>query len=373
MTVDVESTTSNKGNPYDLTNKLVTIQIKVNDDEPIVLFKEDFNRALPILASASCIVGFNLKFDLAWLRRELGFVPTCVWDCQLAEFMFSNQTWLYPDLNTTCDRYMVGHKLDQVASYWAQGIDTDAIPRDVLSEYGAQDVNLTYQVFQRQVQRFSGDDSSLFRLFRLHCNDQIVLSEMEFNGICYDSEASLSRAESLDAQMAELERKLAEFSNGVAINFNSGYHKSCLLYGGNIEETVRVPIGEYKSGKKVGETRYKLIKKVHELPRLVEPLKKSELAKDGYWSTDESTLLSLKPNKTVKRVIEWLLERSKLAKLKSTYLLGLPETIANYNWRPKMLYSTLNQCVAVTGRLSSSKPNQQNFPKEAKQFCITRY
>lgn len=373
VTVDVECTTSNKGNPFDLTNKLVTIQLKVNNDEPIVLFEDSFSDALPILASASCIVGFNLKFDLNWLRRELDFIPTCVWDCQLAEFMFSNQTWLYPDLNTTCDNYMVGHKLDQVASYWAQGIDTDAIPRDVLSEYGAQDVNLTYEVFLRQAARFVGDDASLFRLFRLHCNDQIVLADMEFNGICYDTEASLAQAEHLDAQIAETERKLSEFANNVPINWSSGDHKSCFLYGGTIKEDVRLPIGVYKSGKKIGETRYKLIEKEYQLPRLIEPLKNTALKKEGYFSTDEATLLSVKTNKTTKKLVEWLLKRAKLAKLKSTYLLGLPATITKFNWRPNMLYSTLNQCVAVTGRLSSSKPNQQNFPKEAKQFCITRY
>lgn len=373
VTVDVESTTSNKGNPFDLTNKLVTIQIKVNDDIPQVFFSDQFDLALPILNSASCVTGFNLKFDLAWLRREIGFVPTCVWDCQLAEFLFSNQTWLYPDLNTTCDNYMVGHKLDQVASYWAQGIDTDAIPRDVLSEYGAQDVNLTYEVFLRQAARFVSDDASLFRLFRLHCNDQIVLADMEFNGICYDTEASLAQAEHLDAQIAETERKLSEFAGGVPLNWNSNDHKSSFLYGGTIKEDVRLPIGVYKSGKKIGETRYKKVEKEYNLPRLIEPLKNSELAKEGYYSTDESTLLSVKTNKTTKKLIEWLLERAKLSKLKSTYLLGLPKTIEKFKWRPNMLYSTLNQCVAVTGRLSSSKPNQQNFPKEAKQFCITRY
>ena len=373
VTVDVECTTSNKGNAFDLTNKLVTIQLKVNNDEPMVLFQEDFDKALSILQEASCVVGFNLKFDLSWLRRELNYIPTCVWDCQLAEFMFSNQTWLYPDLNTTCDKYGVGHKLDEVANYWARGVDTDTIPRDVLSEYGAQDVNLTYEVFLRQVARFSDDDASLFRLFRLHCNDQIVLADMEFNGICYDTNASLAKAENLDAQIAETERKLSEFANNVPINWSSGDHKSCFLYGGTIKEDVRLPIGVYKSGKKIGETRYKLVEKEYQLPRLVEPVKNSELKKEGYYSTDETTLLTVKTNKTTKKLIEWLLERAKIAKLKSTYLLGLPKTIEKFNWRPNMLYSTLNQCVAVTGRLSSSKPNQQNFPKEAKQFCITRY
>lgn len=373
VTVDVECTTSNKGNPFDLTNKLVTIQLKVNDDEPIVLFKDRFHEALPILLSASCVVGFNLKFDLNWLRRELGFIPTCVWDCQLAEFMFSKQKWLYPDLNTTCDNYKVGHKLDEVASYWDRGIDTDQIPTDILVEYGKQDVNLTYAVMKLQANRFVSEYPNMFKLFRLHCNDQIVLAEMEFNGICYDSENSLQQSNKLDAQVSELERKLSEFADNAPINWSSGDHKSCFLYGGTIKEDVRIPIGVYKTGKKIGETRFKVIEKEYQLPRLIDPLPKSALKKEGYFSTDETTLLSVKTNKTTKKIVEWLLERAKITKLKSTYLTGLPKTINAFNWKPNMLFSTLNQCVAITGRLSSSKPNQQNFPKEAKQFCISRF
>ena len=43
------------------------------------------------------------------------------------------------------------------------------------------------------------------------------------------------------------------------------------------------------------------------------------------------------------------------------------------DWPDYTLFSNLNQCVASTGRLSSTKPNQQNFPPEAKTFCVSRY
>lgn len=373
VTVDVETTTSNKGNPFDLTNKLVTIQIKEGDKKPVVFFKDDFASAIPILTNASCLIGFNLKFDLNWLQRELGFTTTCVWDCQLAEYMFSKQTWMYPDLETTCVNYEVGHKQDKVKEYWAQGIDTDAIPPDVLIEYGAQDVELTWQVFKLQMELFKTTQHDKFRLFRLHCNDLLVLQDMEFNGICYDTAGSLKQSESLNAQVTHLERQLSEFVVNVPINWDSRDHVSCFLYGGVIKEDTRLPIGTYKTGQKVGQTRYKIIPKEHTLPRLVEPLPKSALKKEGYFSTEESVLLSVKTNKTTKKLIEWLLERAKIMKLKSTYLLGLPKTIEKFNWRPDMLFSNLNQCVAVTGRLSSTKPNQQNLPKEAKRYCVSRY
>lgn len=348
--------------------------MKQGNAPAVVLFAEQFHEALPILKQASCVIAFNAKFDLGWIRRELGYVPPVVWDCQLAEFLFSGQTQKYPSLQQACEKYGFEGKIDIVKTeYWAKDIDTDAIPREVLAEYGAQDTNVTWDVFQKQVQLFSTEEQLKFKLFRLQCNDLIVLQEMENNGIQYDTEGSLRTADDLERQVQELERKLYEFTSGVPVNFDSRDHVSCLLYGGTITEDVRLPIGVYKTGAKAGQPRYKINTVSHQLPRLVTPLKGSELKKDGYFGTDESTLLSLKTNKTSKTVIQWLLERSKIMKLKSTYLLGLPKTIDEMGWKYGMLHSNLNQCVAATGRLSSTKPNQQNLPKEAKRFCVSRY
>lgn len=374
VVLDVESTTSAKGNPFNQANKLVTIQLKQGNAPAVVLSASQFHDALPILEKASCIIAFNAKFDLAWVRRVLGFVPTVVWDCQLAEFLFSGQTQKYPSLQGACEKYGVGSKIDIVKTeYWEKGIDTDQIPFEVLAEYGAQDVNVTWEVFQKQIQLFSDEKQSMFKLFRLQCNDLIVLQEMENNGIQYDTEGSLRTADDLERQVQELERKLYEFTSGTPINFDSRDHVSVLLYGGTITEDCRIPVGVYKTGTKVGQPRYKIVTKDYQLPRLVEPIKGSELKKEGYFSTDEDTLKTVKTNKITKKVIEWLLERSKIMKLKSTYLLGLPKTIDDMGWKYGMLHSNLNQCVASTGRLSSTKPNQQNLPKEAKRFCVSRY
>ena len=374
VVLDVESTISAKGNPYNQRNKLVTIQLKQGNAPAVVIAADQFHEAIPILENASCVIGFNLKFDLAWIRRNLAYVPSVVWDCQLAEFMISGQTQKYPSLQGACEKYAVGHKIDIVKTeYWEKGIDTDQIPFEVLAEYGAQDVNVTWEVFQKQIQLFSNEQQSLFKLFRLCCNDLLVLQEMEHNGIRYDTEGSLRTAEELERQVKELERKLYEFTSGVPVNFDSRDHVSCLLYGGTITEDVRLPIGVYKTGAKAGQPRYKINQVSYQLPRLVEPIKGSELKKEGFYSTDEDTLKTVKANKTAKKVIEWLLERSKIMKLKSTYLLGLPKTIDEMGWKYGMLHSNLNQCVAATGRLSSTKPNQQNLPKEAKRFCVSRY
>ena len=373
VVVDVETTTTNKGNPHTAKNKCVTIQVKEGVGAVKVFTSEDFALALPILLRGSVIVGFNLKFDLAWLERVLGFKANVVWDCQLAEFIFSNQTWKYPDLNRTLLNYGFEPKLDKVKEYWDQGIDTDQIPLDILKEYGAYDVEGTYNVFLKQVELFQTTRQNQLKLFRLHCNDLLVLQEMESNGILYDVPSSLALAQDLTKQVDKIESQLREFTNGIPINFDSRDHMSSFLYGGTIKEETRLPVGFYQTGAKVGQVRYKIIKKEYTLPRLIEPPKGSELKKEGYFSTDEATLLVVKTNKVGKFIIGKVLERSKLCKLRSTYLEGLPNTIKEMDWLNNILYSNLNQCVATTGRLSSTKPNQQNFPPEAKTFCISRY
>ena len=373
VVVDVETTTTNKGNPHTAKNKCVTIQVKESAGAVKVFTSEDFALALPILLRGSVIVGFNLKFDLAWLERVLGFKAKVVWDCQLAEFIFSNQTWKYPDLNRTLLNYGFEPKLDKVKEYWDQGIDTDQIPLDILKEYGAYDVEGTYNVFLKQVELFQTTRQNQLKLFRLHCNDLLVLQEMESNGILYDVPSSLALAQDLTKQVDKIESQLREFTNGIPINFDSRDHMSSFLYGGTIKEETRLPVGFYQTGAKVGQVRYKIIKKEYTLPRLIEPPKGSELKKEGYFSTDEATLLVVKTNKVSKFIIGKVLERSKLCKLRSTYLEGLPNTIKEMDWLNNILYSNLNQCVATTGRLSSTKPNQQNFPPEAKMFCVSRY
>ena len=67
-----------------------------------------------LLNKSTKLIGFNIKFDLAWLRREFGFIPNnsvIIHDCQYAEFLFSKQTWRYPDLETSCSNYNLDIRL----------------------------------------------------------------------------------------------------------------------------------------------------------------------------------------------------------------------------------------------------------------------
>lgn len=374
VVLDVETTTSNKGNPFDETNKLILIQIK-NKYESFSFVNSNFSDSLLYFKQASVLIGSNFKFDLHWMRRELNYIPKCpIWDLQLAEFILSNQTWKYPDLDTMGIKYNLGEKIHTIKkNYWDQGIDTDQIPINELIEYGIQDVDLSYTVFLEQIKRFSTIDQNLFPLFRLQCNDLLVLQEMEWNGLIYDEDNSLQKANEINIEIKNIEDKLNSILDFPNINFNSNDDLSIILYGGVKKYIKKSPEGFYKTGLKAGQVKYRNIEDLITFPRLVTPLKGSELLKKGFYSTDEPTLRALTPNAHTKKIITLLLERAKLEKINGTYLRGLPKLREKMNWPPNKLYSTLNQCVAITSRLTSTKPNQQNFAPLAKQFCISRY
>lgn len=317
---------------------------------------------------ALLVVGFNLKFDLHWSRRVGCLMPKQIWDCQLAEFILSGQTIRYPSLESVSQSYGLGDKEHVIEEeYWSQGIDTDNIPPDVLSRYCKRDIELTYQIYLRQKERFA-ENPKLLRLFKLQCEDLLVLLEMEANGQVYDKQLCDKRAQEIEAELEAIRANLASLYPDISINFGSGDQLSCWLYGGSIPYEVTEHVGFYKNGK----PKYKKVEKQYVLPRLVEPIKGSALKKEGFFKTDEGTLRKLKgPN--AKKFVGPLLRLAELDKLNSTYYKGLPEKARELNWPEGMVHGQFNQVTTQTGRLSSSQPNLQNFAGACLDIFITRY
>lgn len=383
LTFDVETTTSNKGNPFDETNKLVCVGLKRSDRiKNDILYSDTYAWREPLqreINQADLIVGFNIKFDLHWLRKiGIDFSGKKIWDCQLGEFILENQKNPYPSLDQAAEKYGLPKKLDVVKTeYWDKGIDTDNIPRNILSEYLNQDLLLTEQVFLKQRELFQTSNKDQFKLFRLHCMDLLILEEMEWNGIVFNTEKAQQKVCEIKDELETIYKEFNGLLGGVPVNLSSNDHVSCILYGGIISEEIRVPIGVYKTGAKIGQTRYKVIIKEYALPRLVDPLEGTEVkkpeGKGQYWKVNDTVLRSLKLNKEAKKIVGLLKRQSELDKLCNTYLIGYPSLITKMNWPHNMIHGTLNQCVTVTGRLSSSKPNLQNVDPITKLFMESRY
>ena len=320
------------------------------------------------------MVGFNIKFDLHWIRKyRLNFIDKRIWDCQLVHFILTGQQNPYPSLNSVAEYYGLGSKLDVVATeYWANKIDTPNIPKDILENYLEQDLNLTKQIYFKQLEELK-QNPSLIKLISLHNQDLLVLQEMEFNGLLFNEEKSNVLAEETEQHVDKLDNFLFQFHNCPGFNPSSNDHLSAFLYGGFISLRRRVACGVFKTGSKSGQVKERWEEYQVEFPRLFTPLKGSELQKEGFWSTDEATLKSLKGSWKAREAREILLFRSTLEKRLTTYYRGLTNLIKEMNWETNVLHGQLNQCVARTGRLSSSKPNLQNFDGEIKQLFGSRY
>ena len=318
------------------------------------------------MQQAKLLVGFNLKFDLHWASRY-GIKPPdrCrVWDCQIAEFIISGQQARYPSLDECCAKYGLGSKDDKIAEYWKLGVDTEFIPPDELQVYNDLDVDLTYKLRIAQMKIMTEEQIKLCLVMGL---DLLVLQEMEENGVKFDKELCSTKAKETAEQLAAITEELLKYSPTPHINLDSGQQLSCLLYGGKFEvDFVTEETVLYKSGSKKG-TEY--VKNVHnpivyECPKLFDPLPKTEtkLRKKlndeeiVIYETNEDVLKQLKSSdKWRKRLIELLLQRAELAKLLDTYYGKLPDLLHKMEWG-EYLHGQYNQCVAATGRLSSSAP-----------------
>ena len=135
--LDVETTVSNKGNAFDSTNQFILGAIGTDTDY-INYTSDNWHIIQDYINICKMVVLFNGKFDLHWMRNlGMDIDPRLpIWDCQLAEFILSNQRNKYPSLEEAAIKYNLGHKIDVIKeNYWKKGIDTNKIPFETLDEY----------------------------------------------------------------------------------------------------------------------------------------------------------------------------------------------------------------------------------------------
>lgn len=376
LALDTENNTYNKGSWSDSRFKAVCYSFASSEGTSGVhpSTHEGLGELRSVLGEpkTTAIAGFNWKYDVN-VFRKLGqdLAGYQCWDCQLAEFIVTNQRDRYPSLEGCLVKYGLGNKVDVVKTqYWDKGIQTSEVPWDILAEYAETDALMTLKLYQHYMNTMT---PAQIRLWRIVCMDLLVLAEIEWNGIKYDEELCGQRAETIKQEIQGITTELSSIYPNVPINFNSGDQLSAFLYGGTIVQEVKEHVGFFKTGAKVGEPRYKNHEISHELPRLVTPIRGSELAKAGYYSTNADTLLKLRGSKKTKTVIELIQRQVRLNTLLSKSYDGLLKSNREGYWEPGYLHGQFNQCVAQTGRLSSSNPNLQNIDSEAADLFITRF
>jgi DNA polymerase I-like protein with 3'-5' exonuclease and polymerase domains len=400
--VDCETTTYEDGNPFSTENKLCSVGILFNGvyeefdiEHGGRPYATQLQRIKELFSQAVCVVGFNLKFDLHWIRNYVPDLPLSrVWDCQLFEFIKSNQNNGFSSLNDAADEYQFPRKLDVVKTeYWDKGLNTTDVPWNILAEYMRYDVELTRDIFNRQYPMFTGLRRNLFTL---HCYDTIALQEIEFNGLVYDRGKSLALADEVTVKREAVLAQMAELVPVPDINWNSADHLSAVLYGGLIKyESTETVTREFK--KAPPRTYERKCIRWHTLPRLLEPPDGSETKPTSEWSdgilertnaerlakgeppffriysVDEQTLKNQMHHKKTRKLIRLILELANLKKLEGTYYRGIPKIMDRMKWPEGKIHGQINQCRVITGRTASSKPNLQNFDGELKYLFPSRF
>lgn len=364
LILDTENDTYNKGSPFDTRFNPVCIGYKLGEEKGVIRYgKSSIERLQSVVSRASQLICFNAKYDLHVLRKWGCPYSGRVFCTQVAQYYLDRQQTSYPSLEGTAAIYGIGTKLNKVAEYWAQGIQTSEIPEDELAEYVLQDVELTHQIYLKQQQLIKPSQATLLRLAML---DLLCLEEIEWNGLKYDRSGIEEKSKQIEAEISDIQTKLNIYHSVPNFNWSSPAHLSSLLFGGTIVEEVRVPAGIYKTGVKAGQVKYKKDLVEHHLPRLFKPVRKTDTGKS---STDEDVLLQLGDSDLIKNI----LKIRELQKMNSTYFAGFIEKADKAHFEPGWIHANFNQVVTRTGRLSSSKPNLQNTPEELDEYFVSRF
>lgn len=382
LVLDTEASTFQKGNPFSLRNKLMCVGTYTKDlgyrywdiEHSGLPYQDSIGTLLGNLIGhyhkPDLLIGFNIKFDLHWLRRYIpsDWIIPRVWDCQLAQFILNDQTTPYPSLNECLAQYGLPSKLDVVKTeYWDKGIDTDQVPQQILKEYNQQDCISTYKLYKKQKELLTGQK---LRLFELHCADLLVLQEMEFRGLLFNANQSLVEGSKVEIELNECIQQLNNLVGIPDVNWNSPAHISAILYGGHLKVAGKEQVSKVRVDGSIRNYERNCIQQVP-IARIVDPLDGTETTHG--WSTAEDTLRSLQSTGKAKQIIDLVLRVSKLDKLIGTYYNGLPELITKMDWELDTLHGQINQCVARTGRTSSSQPNLQNFDPRLKPLIYSGF
>lgn len=191
-----------------------------------------------------------------------------------------------------------------------------ALPEAERTAYGARQAEIFFRARKVMEERLAENEQK--RLFYdMEMPLIYVLADMEKYGIKVDKAALLAYQKRLGESLDGMEEEIYALA-GEKFNINSPKQLGVILF-------ERLGL---KGGKKT---------------------------KTGY-STAADVLEKLR---TAHPIVERILHYRQLAKLKSTYADGL---LAVMDAETEKIYSTFNQTITATGRISSTEPNLQNIP-----------
>lgn len=432
-----------KASPFYGANKVHAVGWKGSGEarNQFVYFKEGIGDGwLAPLLTGKFLITFNGKFDILHAmcagplnrRAWIEFIDRggIMWDGQQAEYLLHGmaQEVQMCSMDDTAPKYGGNLKNDAVKALWEAGIDTPEIDQDLLLEYlvgfesyygkphphGEKDygdIGNTELIFLGQLAAFRARGGLKSAILNMHAVAFTI--EAEFNGMYVDKPGALIQAEQIKLELDAASAELNEFiPKDLPFEFNWGsrFHKSGLIFGGDVKYKARGFTGEYgtkevleyklvsgestteaptsanimqyesyKGGAKQGELKTKKTKVidkdnpkskimdfVYKFPGYTEPEPSWSSSTPGVYSTKAEILEELQ-YRDVPFTIAFS-KRAKLDKDLGTYYIKTNEDgeqtgMLTLVGPDGIVHHRLNTNSTVTGRLSSSEPNLQNISK----------
>lgn len=435
-----------KASPWHPDNFIVAAGWKRFDDDKCA-FKYSATRAdnmqVDIPHDVRVIVGHNIKFDLLWMwdnksLKDFFKRGGWVWDTQYVEYLLCGQQQKahMNSLAETSVKYGVAPWKDAIKELWDLGKNTSEIPSQMLTDYlvgtdlNGGDVGNTEKVFLGQVKKVC--ELGIISAIKYRMDGLCATTEMEYNGIKVDLETAVRNAKLLaadiDTYYADMIGML-DLPEGLTINFGSSKQVSSVLFGGEIQYTVKVPDGHkkvttktpmikgtpvkdwdgkilpefdtYRSGKRKGECKFTSIVTLGDVKYKKESRSyifkgfttmedTHALKKDGQLVTDSAGYVKYSTAAEVLDLVNgdhafikvfqkwraaqkdlgtYYVTKNSKGEVKGMLTFVDPDT--------RIIHHNLNHTSTVTGRLSATKPNMQNLPRgdksRVKEMFVSRY
>jgi len=357
------------------------------DEESRIMFQEFLDEYFTKDNNLKLLIGHNIAFDLMYQIQgyvnKLGDI--LIWDTMLAEKYLTNQkTGLKLSLEDCCERHGIDFEKDtEVSDSFKLGIGSDKIHPNTLRKYLYHDVQATDKLFLEQHRKAMeiGGVSYVRYLLGL-MSARLATVRMELSGMYVDpnifEENKAHQKEQVELLEAELIDKMTlclPAETKAKVTPASAKQIKTVLFGGSVECVRDIHVrnddgtfAKYKTGPRAGTYKFKKESYQQQIDGVVDEVP-AGLNKS---SVDDKTLQDLlafsKTNFQVSRALvkflDDLISYRAVSKNYSTYYEGMSKHI--WTTQDNCIHPQYNHAIAVTKRLTSSKPNMQNVSNKGK-------
>ncbi|NOZ08850.1 MAG: DNA polymerase I [FCB group bacterium] len=285
-----------------------------SDGRPSLELGELLSRLKPIFEDEkSKFCGQNIKYDALVMSRYNIDLNGIEFDTMIAAHLLRPEARSYK-LDVLSLEYLQ-YKMVPISNLIGSGKNQKLmsdVPLDEISFYAAEDADVALQLAAVLKEKIFAEGLS-GPMLEIEMPLIPVLAEMEKNGVYVDLAFLNELSGSFGGELGKLEEQIYDMA-GREFNINSPQQLGVILF----DELGLKPIRKRSTDVTVLER----LKSHHPLPRLI-------------------------------------LDYRHLKKLKTTYIDAFPNYVNPTTGR---IHTSLNQTIAATGRLSSTRPNFQNIP-----------